>query len=62
MKIHTVAQGKTIDQILTDGKDLIIRTTDSQEIVIGFDKGPYLKGVNVRIVMPMPAASISAAG
>jgi hypothetical protein len=53
-QITTHIQGKTIEAALTDGKDLILRCTDGQEFVIGFESGPYLKGTNVRIVLPVP--------
>ena len=62
MNITQAMQGKTIDVALTDGKELIIRCTDHHEYVIGFENGPFLKSVNVRMVLPMPNASVSAVG
>lgn len=51
MQINQVTEGKRIENALTDGKDLILRMTNGEEVVIGFDKGPYLKRVDVRIIL-----------
>ena len=51
MKINTVVEGKTVENAFTDGKDLILRMTNGEEVVIGFDNGPYLKRVDVRIIL-----------
>lgn len=61
-RISDVISGRTVEVALTDGEDLIIRCTDGQEFVIGFENGPYLKATNIRIVMPMPSTSVGAVG
>lgn len=60
-QITTHIAGKVVEAALTDGKDLVIRCTDGHEYVIGFENGPFLKKVNVRIVLPMPGAASGAA-
>lgn len=62
MTITDVIAGKTVEVMLTDGKDLIIRCTDGQEFVIGFENGPFLKNINMRIVLPVPDAMSGVAG
>ena len=52
MNIHSKMKGKTIDKVMTDGKELIIFTTDSHNFRIGWeDGGPVLNSVNVDIVV-----------
>ena len=53
-------QGRTIESLLIDGTNLVIRFTDGHEAVLGWqDKSgnrlngePFLETLNVRLVLP----------
>lgn len=55
MNITAHMAGKTLESALTDGKKLILRTTDGHEFRIEWIDGePTLTGVDVRILVALP--------
>lgn len=55
--------GKTVAAVLTDGEKLIIRFTDGHELRSSFGRcGPQVDGVDVKVQVPSPIASIALAG
>lgn len=56
MNITAHLAGKRIEAFLTDGRQLIVRTTDGHEARIGWVDGePVLLGIDVRILVRMPS-------
>lgn len=50
--IHVGLVGKTISAVLTDGKALLIETTDNHQAVIKWgEDGPKLREINVRLAI-----------
>ena len=55
MPITRALQGKTVHQVMTDEKRLLIRCTDGTEAVIEWScDGPVLAQQNVRILLDLP--------
>lgn len=54
--------GKTVDQVLTDGKQLILAFTDGHELRSDFRRAPKVEGVDVRIRVPAPPPLFAEAG
>jgi hypothetical protein len=55
MNITAHMAGKVLEQALTDGKTLVLRTTDGHEFRIQWIDGePCLVGVDVRIIVALP--------
>ncbi len=53
--ITTALTGKTVRQVLTDDRHLLVRCEDGTEAVIEWTcDGPALKALNVRIVVDLP--------
>ena len=46
--------GKTVRQILTDGRKLIVQFTDGHELRSSFRTAPEVEAVDVKIVLPTP--------
>jgi hypothetical protein len=54
--ITSILLGRTVDYCyLNDVDDLVIKATDGHECVIGFDKEPVIKRMDVKILVdPLP--------
>lgn len=61
--IHDRVAGKTVNAVLTNGKELILQLTTGEEVVIawGLD-GPVFVRQNVNILLPMPSGPIFGIG
>lgn len=58
MNITAHLAGKRIEAVLTDGRQLVVRTTDGHEARIGWVDGePVLLGIDVRIIVRLPGLS-----
>ena len=56
--IHDRLAGKTIQAVLTNGRDLILQCTTGEEVVIGWGiDGPVFLRQDVRIVLPTTATA-----